>query len=124
MRKLYSKKINKKVVSQYRRKLSIRKKISGTSAKPRICIVASNKHFNAQVIDDNAGVTLFSVKTFGKNKVRSSSNKDSAQLIGVEIASQLKSRDIVTAVFDRNGKLFGGKLSVLADAIRSQGIKI
>jgi large subunit ribosomal protein L18 len=124
MRKQQSKIKNDRIAKAYRRRLSIRKKINGTADRPRVCAVKSNKHIQVQVIDDEAGKTLFAVQTFGKNAVGKSSNKDSAKEIGKAVADKLKSSKIEKAVFDRNGKLYTGAISVLADSIRENGIQI
>ncbi len=124
MRKPYKKILISRDAARIRRKLGIRKKIDGSKERPRICVVTTNKHISVQVVDDTSDRTLFSVQTFGKKAVGSSSNKTSAELVGKEVATELKKRGIERAVFDRNGRLFGGKLSILADQIRNSGIQV
>ncbi|MCT4642265.1 MAG: 50S ribosomal protein L18 [Bacteriovoracaceae bacterium] len=124
MRKSLKKIKNESKAKEYRRKLSIRKKIIGTTEKPRICATKTNKHLFVQVIDDSTSKTLFSVQTFGKNAVGTKANADSAKEIGVAVAKGLAGNNINTAVFDRNGKKYTGIISTLADSIRENGIQI
>ncbi|MCB9094961.1 MAG: 50S ribosomal protein L18 [Halobacteriovoraceae bacterium] len=115
---------NEKKKRDYRRKLSIRKKVSGTAERPRVCAVKTNKHIQVQVIDDAAGKTLFTVQTFGKNKVGTRVNKENAVAIGKAVADKLKSNNIETAVYDRNGKQYCGVVATIADSIREGGVRI
>ena len=107
----------------YRRKLTIRNKISGTAERPRLCASNSNKNLFIQVIDDVAGKTLFSVQTFGKNKAAEGNNKTEAVKVGKAVAEKLKEHKIETIVFDRNGQLYTGVIATLEDSIREHGIK-
>ncbi len=124
MRKNASKIKNETKAKEYRRKLSIRKKVVGTSDSPRLCVTKSNKHLRVQVIDDASSITLFSVQTFGKTSVGKSSNAEGAKQVGAHVAATLKQRDIAKAVFDRSGKQYTGVIKALADSIREQGIQI
>ncbi len=107
-----------------RRHLSIRKKIKGTSQRPRIAVNRSNKNLRVQVINDESGKTLFSVQTFGKHKVEAGSNKEGAKLVGTRVAEEMKAKNIQTAVFDRGGVLYYGVVAALAESIRESGIQI
>ena len=107
----------------YRRKLTIRKKISGTTERPRMCVVKSNKHLAIQLIDDVKGATVVSAATFGKAKVGDGCNVDSAQLLAKSVAENLKNKGIKEIVFDRNGRSYAGIIKKLADAVRENGIK-
>lgn len=107
-----------------RRKLAIRKKLSGTAERPRLSLSKTNKHLVVQAIDDNSNVTLFSVQTFGKSAVQAKSNVEGAKLVGSKVAQELKSRKIETAVFDRNGLKYHGVVAALVDSARENGIKI
>jgi len=124
MRKNASKIKNETKAKEYRRKLSIRKKVAGTSDSPRLCVTKSNKHLRVQVIDDVKSVTLFSVQTFGKTSVGKSSNAEGAKKVGAQVASTLKQKNLSRAVFDRSGKQYTGVIKTLADSIREQGIQI
>lgn len=124
MRKYQGKIKNETKRKEYKRKLSIRKKIVGTSERPRINAFKSNKHLFVQVINDAEDKTLFSVQTYGKDKVADSNNKEAAKKVGEKVAEKLKGAKIETAVFDRNGKIYTGVIAALADSIRENGIKI
>lgn len=107
-----------------RRKLAIRKKVSGTAERPRLSVSKTNKHIVVQAIDDNANVTLFSVQTYGKTAVVAKSNVDGAKLVGAKVATELKNRKIESAVFDRNGLQYHGVVAALVESTRESGIKI
>ena len=124
MRKNISKIKNETKAKEYRRKLSIRKKIVGSAEKPRLAVTKSNKHLRVQIIDDVKSVTLFSVQTYGKTKVPGSSNAEGAKKVGAEIAATLKKNNLSKAVFDRSGKQYTGVIKTLADSIRENGIQI
>ncbi len=115
---------NTKKLRDYRRKLTIRKKISGTAEIPRICTVKTNMHLQVQVIDDKAGKTLFSVQTFGKNKVADKGNVETAAVVGKAVSEKLAALNVKKAVFDRNGKKYCGVVSAVASNIRENGIQI
>jgi large subunit ribosomal protein L18 len=115
---------NASKAKEARRKLSIRKKISGSADRPRICATKSNSNIFVQIVNDSEGKTLFSVQTFGKNAVGSKSNAESAKILGTEVAKKLSENNIKNAVFDRNGKKYTGVIATLADSIREGGIQI
>jgi len=123
MRKQNGKIKSDSMAKRARRKLKIRKTISGTKEMPRLCANKSNKHILIQAIDDETGVTLFTCKSFGKNVEMSGCKKDKAKVLGVEVASKLKENNIDKAVFDRNGYKYTGVITILADSIRENGIK-
>ena len=106
-------------------KRRIRKKISGSSDRPRLSVFRSNKQFYAQLIDDNAGTTLLSVSSLDKNITENDKvNKaDQAQLVGKLTAEKAKEKGIETVVFDRNGYLYHGRVKAFADAAREGGLK-
>lgn len=122
MRKQYGKIKNETKAKEYRRKLSIRKKVIGSAESPRICVTKSNKNLSVQVINDQLGNTLFAVSTFGKNKVAAGVNSDSAKSVGESVGKKLQELGIKKAVFDRSGKRYTGVVAALADAVRSSGV--
>lgn len=124
MRKILKKIKNENKAKVYKRKLSIRNKISGTTERPRICATKTNKNLFVQVVDDTTGKTLFSVQTFGKNAVGAKANVEGAKSVGAEVAKNLSSKNITTAVFDRSGKKYTGVIAALATSIRENGIQI
>ena len=101
----------------------IRKKISGTSERPRLAVHFSNSHVYAQIIDDQAGSTLVSASTAEKGAKGGSANIESAGNVGKSIAEKAKSAKIEQVVFDRGGFVFHGKVKALADAAREAGLQ-
>lgn len=124
MRKNIAKIKNETKAKEYRRKLSIRKKVVGSAEKPRLAVTKSNKHLRVQIIDDVKSATLFSVQTYGKTKVANSCNAEGAKKVGAEVAATLKKNNLSKAVFDRSGKQYTGVIKALADSIRENGIQI
>ena len=114
------------IVGRERRKLRIRRKISGTAEKPRLSIFRSAKHIYAQVIDDVSGKTVAHASTLSKD-VRSGiaedTKSDAAKKVGQAIAKALIAKGIKSIVFDRNGYLYHGRVRALADAAREAGLK-
>ena len=124
MRKPYGKIANEKDAQRLRKRLSIRNKISGTSERPRICAVKSNKHISVQVIDDTKSVSLFTVSTFGKEAAADSCNIEGAKKVGAKVATMLKKNNLNAAVFDRAGYKYTGVIAALVQSIRESGIQV
>jgi len=101
----------------------IRKKVSGTAARPRLAIHYSNQHVYAQVIDDSTGRTICSASTLDKEVEKPASNVVSAQKVGSMIAGRAKAASVCSVVFDRGGHLYHGKVKALADAAREAGLQ-
>lgn len=102
----------------------IRKKISGTAARPRLAVFFSNQHVYAQLIDDEAGRTLASASTTEKDvDATGAANVAAATRIGKLIAERAQKEKIENVVFDRGGFIFHGKVKALADAAREGGLK-
>ena len=114
----------KKVRSRKRRQRSIRKRITGSDACPRLCVYRSSKHIYAQVISDERAVTLLSASTLSKEAGGSEENKgvDAAKEVGRRIAELCGAKQISRVVFDRNGFLFHGRVKALAEAAREAGL--
>jgi large subunit ribosomal protein L18 len=111
-----------KVEAFQKRKNRVRSKISGTAAKPRLSVCASNKHIIAQIIDDGKGVTIaYATDTVLKDAKGTKTEK--AILVGKEIAAKAKAKKVGEVVFDRGGKLYHGRVKALADAAREAGLK-
>lgn len=108
-----------------RRKVRIRKKISGCVERPRLVVYRSNLHIYAQVIDDKTGNTLVSASTLALSKAgaKAGSNKAGADLVGKEIARMALEKQISQVVFDRNGYLYHGRVKAVADGAREGGLK-
>jgi large subunit ribosomal protein L18 len=104
----------------------IRKKVSGTAERPRLAVFRSDKHIYVQAIDDGAGRTLAQASTRDpalRADVPRGGNIEAAKAVGAEIARRLKAAGIETAVFDRGGYLYHGRVKALADAARGAGLK-
>lgn len=103
----------------------IRKKVSGTALRPRLCVHFSNKHINAQLIDDQSGKTLIGMTSYSKDireqKLRA--NVEGATTLGKQIAERAKDKGIEDVVFDRNGRRYHGAVKAFADAAREGGLK-
>ena len=116
---------NTSLRKRMKRKLAIRKRVSGTSNRPRLSIVRSNKNLMIQIIDDSLGKTLFCVQTYGKKIPKNASNtKEGAKVLGHEVANRLKKIKIEQAVCDRSGYQYHGVVAELIESVRSQGIQI
>ena len=108
------------------RKWRIRKKITGTSERPRMSVTFSNEHIYVQIIDDSKRVTVASASTRHKatpGRDQLSANVESAKKIGGLAAEAAKSKGISKVVFDRNGARYHGKIKALADAAREAGLQ-
>ena len=102
----------------------VRKKITGTSERPRLNVYRSDKHIYAQIIDDTTGSTLASASTLDKSlNLTSTSNKEAAKSVGELVAKRAIEKNIVAVVFDRGGYLYHGRIQALADAAREAGLK-
>ena len=103
----------------------VRKKVSGTTEKPRLNVFRSLKHIYVQVIDDNTGVTIASASTADKElkaTVKNGSNIEAAKTVGAALAKRAISNGVKTVVFDRGGYIYHGRVKALADAIREGGL--
>ena len=101
----------------------IRRKVSGTSERPRLAVHYSNQHIYAQVIDDTVGKTLVSASTMDKSFEKAASNMEAAKKVGLLLAERAKGSNISAVVFDRGGHLYHGKIKALADAAREGGLQ-
>jgi large subunit ribosomal protein L18 len=113
--------------ARLKRHLRVRKKISGTTERPRLSVFRSSKHIYAQLIDDVSGVTLASASTVDKELsgevVGSGGNVDAARKVGELIAKRAKEKGFNNVVFDRGGYLYHGRIQALADAAREAGLQ-
>jgi large subunit ribosomal protein L18 len=115
-----------KIVGRERRKLRIRKKVNGTESRPRLSVFRSAKHIYAQVIDDATGATLAHASTLSKDlkgTLEEDNKVEAAKKVGALIAKICKSKEISQVVFDRNGYMYHGRVSALAQAAREAGLE-
>jgi large subunit ribosomal protein L18 len=114
------------LVGRERRKHRIRRRVAGTSERPRLTVFRTSKHIYAQVINDVDGKTLAHVSTLSRDVrtgVDDGTKSDAAKLVGKAIAKALLAKGVDKVVFDRNGYLYHGRVLALADAAREAGLK-
>jgi len=111
--------------ARLKRHLRVRKKISGTSERPRLSVFRSSKHIYAQLIDDVKGVTLVSASTVDKELAGAGNggNVEAARKVGELVAKRAKENGYENVVFDRGGYLYHGRIQALADAAREAGLQ-
>jgi large subunit ribosomal protein L18 len=113
-----------KVELRHRRHARVRRRVRGSADRPRLAVFRSNKHIAAQLIDDEAGVTLASAATVESDlRGTSGGNVDAATAVGRLIATRAKSAGITNVVFDRGGFAYHGRVAALADAARTEGLE-
>jgi large subunit ribosomal protein L18 len=106
-----------------RRHRRLRKRLAGTSERPRMCVYRSLQHIYAQVVDDESGRTLASASTLDKGlRDGYGGNVAAAQAVGSLLATRLKEKGIATVVFDRGGYRYAGRVKALAEAVREGGL--
>ncbi len=114
------------IESRNNRKERIRKKISGSTERPRLTVYKSLKHLHAQVIDDSTGRTLASASTLSKElkgKLDEGDKKTAAKQVGLLLAEKCKAAKIEKVVFDRNGYPYHGRIAATADGAREGGLQ-
>lgn len=114
-------KTNRKM-ERARRHDRVRRKISGTAERPRLCVYRSNTNLYVQVIDDVAGKTLVSASTLDKEVKTKYANKEAAKEVGALIAKRALEKNIKDVVFDRGGYIYHGVVKELAEAARNGGL--
>ena len=105
-----------------RRHARVRRKISGTAERPRLCVYRSNTNLYVQIIDDVAGNTLVSASTLDKEVKTKYANKEAAKEVGALIAKRALEKNIKDVVFDRGGYIYHGVVKELAEAARNGGL--
>jgi len=104
----------------------VRKNLSGTSAKPRLCVYRSLKNISAQIIDDSKGHTLTAASSLDKDikeQAAYGGNKAAAKLVGAKLGKLAVGLGIEEVAFDRGGFLYHGRVKELADGAREAGLK-
>jgi len=119
-----SKKMNNKSIRRQKIRYNIRKKLEGTTEKPRLSVFRSNNGIYAQLIDDIKGVTLASASSKEKGVAAQKGKKvDSSKLVGQAIARKATELGVKEIVFDRGGYLYHGRVKALAEGAREGGLK-
>ena len=113
-----------KTITRLKRQVRVRKKVRGTSNRPRLNVFKSARHIYAQIIDDTNGTTIVAASTLSEfaRSVPNGGNIFAASAVGKEIARLSLDKGFSTVVFDRNGFLYHGRIKALADAAREAGL--
>ncbi|MDR2864528.1 MAG: 50S ribosomal protein L18 [Spirochaetaceae bacterium] len=115
-------KMHEKDRKRLKRRIHIRKTLSGTAERPRMTITRSNRNLSVQVIDDTVGKTLAGASTLEKELKTIKPTIEGAGQLGELVGKRLLEKNIKTVVFDRNGYLYHGVVKALADGTRKTGI--
>jgi large subunit ribosomal protein L18 len=107
-------------VAKSRRHFRLRKKVAGTTERPRLVVTRSARHLFAQVVDDGKGVTLASASTY---KLTDGDKTAQAKQLGAQLADAAKSAGVSQVVFDRGGNTYTGRIAAFADAAREAGLE-
>ena len=114
-----------KRVARQRRHLRLRKKVSGSAARPRLVVTRSARHITAQVVDDGIGQTRVSASTLEADLRGSNDDKTAkARKVGELIAERAKAAGLDAVVFDRGGNKYHGRVAAVADGAREGGLKL
>lgn len=106
-----------------RRHFRVRKRVHGTSVRPRLAVFRSNRHIYAQVINDDAGVTVAAASSREGTLAGKSVTVDTATEVGKLVGSRAKDVGIDTIVFDRGGFAYHGRVKALAEGAREAGLE-
>lgn len=117
-----SNRLQKVTRNRLRRQNRVRSQVIGTSERPRLSVNVSNRHIQAQIIDDSSHKTVAYISTVGK-KDATGTMTERAAWVGAEIAKQAKTAKVTHVVFDRGSKLYHGRVAALADAARKSGLE-
>ncbi len=120
------KRLIKKQAALARRHRRVRGKVSGTAARPRLCVTRHNSNIYVQFVDDKAGKTLLGMSTLGpdfKATGKSGANVEGASVFGKLVGEKALAAGITEIVFDRGGNLYHGRVKALADGAREAGLK-
>ena len=112
-------------VARIRRHRRVRKKVSGTAARPRLAVYRSNRHVYAQLIDDDTGRTMVAASTKeAEAGVTKNADVDAAKGVGRRVAERAKAAGVESVVFDRAGYRYHGQVAAVADAAREAGLRL
>jgi large subunit ribosomal protein L18 len=119
-------KAKSKLIARKSRHARVRKKVFGTPERPRLSVFKSLKHIYAQIIDDVAGITLASTSSLSpsfQKELKQGSNLTAAKLAGKLIAQAAQKKGVKQVVFDRGGYSYHGRVKVLAESVRENGLQ-
>ena len=117
------KKMLEKDRRRFKRKVHIRKRVSGTPERPRMTVTKSNRRLSVQIVDDVKGHTLASASTLEKDLRNIKVTVAGAAQLGEVVGKRLLEKNIKSVVFDRNGYLYHGIIKALADGTRKAGVQ-
>lgn len=106
-----------------RRKIRIRARVEGTASRPRLSVYRSLLHISAQLIDDASGKTLVAASDLKMKKAAEGGKVAMAKAVGMALAEAAKKAGITEVVFDRNGRMYHGRVKALAEGAREGGLK-
>lgn len=112
--------------ARIKRHMRIRRRMTGSSDRPRLCIYRSNKHIYAQIVDDTQAHTLVAASSLDSeltDKLKKTWNKDSAEAVGELVAKRAIKLGIQAVVFDRGGYIYHGRVAAVAEAARKTGLE-
>ena len=115
-----------KNANRLQRHKRVRRKITGTTQRPRLCVFRSSNNIYARMVDNHDRVTLTAASSLDaevKGAVNHGGNKEAAKMVGEMIAKRAIEKGITEVVFDRGGYLYHGRVQVLAEAAREAGLK-
>ena len=116
-------KVNRKEINR-KRHYRLRRRLAGTTERPRLAVYRSGKHIYAQVIDDVRAMTLAAASSLDKDlRSDSGANVEAARKVGELVAKRAQEAGITSVVFDRGGFLYHGRIAALADAAREAGLE-
>ncbi len=118
--------MDSKLAARQKRRQRIRRKISGSEARPRLSVFRSSRHIYAQIIDDGQGRTLAAASTLSgelKDKLAGLKKSEAAREVGKLLAARAKEKGIQRVVFDRGGFLYHGRVKAVAESCREAGLE-
>lgn len=113
-------------LTRLKRHMRIRRRLTGSTERPRLCVYRSNKHIYAQIVDDTSSKTIAFAGTLDtelKGKVSKTWDREAAKAVGQLIAKRAKEKGINDVVFDRGGYIYHGRIAAVAEAAREAGLK-
>lgn len=122
MRLNLTNRMSNKARIRLKKKVRLRKKLYGTSERPRLSVFRSARHVYAQLIDDTVGKTLVEASSLTSEIEGGKGSRVAAKAIGIEIAKRAQSKNIKAVVFDRNGFQYHGRIQAIADGAREGGL--
>jgi large subunit ribosomal protein L18 len=122
---------NRQLIKQFaqeRRKMRVRKKVTGTPTRPRLCVFRSARNIYAQIVDDISGRTIVSCSSIDKEMVEvvktAAKKSDLSTLVGEGVAKKALAKGIEAVVFDRNRYQYHGRVKLVAESARKAGLKL